>query len=168
VSVKAIGHRVAVLVAVFAASSVVFGGGIAHADGYVGKTYADAAAAAAERNQTVTVATVVGSVLDRDKCIVVSSQKAPAMSNDNFEHRSGLLFGLNCGAKLANHGLPGNSVTSPEGQIEMKNEATVKRVNESTAKANGEPTWCSEHATRCKTLCDETGLCTPETLAIFG
>ncbi|MBI3223892.1 MAG: hypothetical protein HYZ39_02415 [Mycolicibacterium cosmeticum] len=159
--------RFTVLVVAFTSVMVALSGGIAHAD-YVGQTFADASAYAAKHNQSVTVATIVGDVLDRDECIVVSAQKVPPVGNDNFEHRSGMLFGLNCGAKLASRGLPGNSAMSPTGQIEKKNEATVKRINESTSTSNGEPTWCSNNIDRCKTLCDQTGLCSDETLAVFG
>lgn len=167
-SVKAAAGRVPVVVGLFFALMLSLSGGIAHADAYVGKTYADAAAVAADRNQQVTIVTIVGDVLDQSECMVVSARKATSVSDDNFDHRKGILFGLNCGAKLASHGLPGNSAMSPAGQAQGKLEAKVESINESTIKANGGPSWCSKNLDRCKTLCDQSGLCSEETLAILG
>ncbi|MDT7764410.1 MAG: hypothetical protein QOC63_3830 [Mycobacterium sp.] len=63
-----------------------FGTGVAAADDYAGKTYADASSAASDAGQSVVVAGRVGDKLSQDDCVVSRSQTAPFASANNGAH----------------------------------------------------------------------------------
>ncbi|MCX2713127.1 hypothetical protein [Mycolicibacterium sp. J2] len=163
-SVRAQAGHFILLIALFAAVMVAVGIGEARADPLAGKTYADATETVAGWGSKVIVTSVVGGSLPRDKCIVTASQKAPAVSNDNFDHRSGFLLALNCGAQLASGGSSGNSLMTPEGRAAKKDLKSVDWIN--TTPEGSE--WCTSNTTDCKTLCDRTGSCSAETLSTTG
>ena len=110
-------------VALGAASITFFGAGVAAADDYSGKSYSDAASAISGAGQKAVIAAAVGDAVSQSDCVVTRSQKAPWLKGDNFSPVTDtvLLF-LNCNAKLATPGTPGNSLASPEGRAEKAAE----------------------------------------------
>ncbi|MHA3024414.1 hypothetical protein ACXPWS_29595 [Mycobacterium sp. BMJ-28] len=164
-SFKSAAGRISFLVALSLSLLVALGGGIASADDpYAGQTYKDASAAAAKSGTKVIIETVVGDVLATDDCVVTKSQKASGVASDNFTHRTGYLLALNCNAKLANGGAPGNSAASPIGRQAKKNADAIKWVNDTPEGTQ----WCTDNADNCKYLCDQTGSCSSETLALVS
>jgi hypothetical protein len=94
-----------------------FGTGVAAADDYAGKTYADASSAASDAGQSVVVAGRVGDTLSQDDCVVSRSQSAPfASANDGAHVDRQVQFYLNCNGRYASATTPGNSLASPEGR----------------------------------------------------
>jgi hypothetical protein len=94
-----------------------FGTGVAAADDYAGKTYADASSAASDAGQSVVVAGRVGDKLSPDDCVVSRSQTAPfASANDGAHVDRQVQFYLNCNGRYASATTPGNSLASPEGR----------------------------------------------------
>jgi len=94
-----------------------FGTGVAAADDYAGKTYADASSAASDAGQSVVVAGRVGDKLSQDDCVVSRSQSAPfASANDGAHVDRQVQFYLNCNSRYASATTPGNSLASPEGR----------------------------------------------------
>ena len=110
-------------VALSAASITVFGAGVANADDYSGKSYSDASSAISSAGKKAVIASSSGNQLSQADCIVTRSQSAPWLKGDNFSPVTDtvLLF-LNCNAKLAAPGVPGNSLASPEGRAEKAAE----------------------------------------------
>ena len=105
-----------------AVSLAFFGTGVAAADDYVGKTYADASTALGNAGLTGVVATRVGDQLPQDQCIVTHSQTSSFMNQfdavNNIQKNPGtqvLLF-LNCNGAVASATSPGNSLGSPDGR----------------------------------------------------
>jgi hypothetical protein len=100
-----------------AMATVLFGAGVAAADSYAGKTYADASSAAGDAGLAVKIAARVGDTLSDDECIVTRSQTSPFTSGNDGAHRSGeVQFYLNCAGAYASATKPGASVASPEGR----------------------------------------------------
>jgi hypothetical protein len=115
-----------------AAAMALFGMGIAAADDYAGKTYADASSAASDASQTVVIATRFGDRLADDDCIVTSSEPAPFIHGDDFAHVTDTVqFNLNCSGAYASATSPGDSVASPTGR-------EAKSTVEDAAAATGE------------------------------
>jgi len=104
-------------------SFALFGSGVAAADLYAGQSYSDASSAISNAGETAVVASSVGDAVDQGDCVVTRSQQAPWLKGDNFAPVTDtvLLF-LNCNAKLASAGAPGNSLASPEGRAEKTAE----------------------------------------------
>jgi hypothetical protein len=98
-----------------AVSMALFGSGVAAADDYADKTYADASAAASEAGQTVIVVSRTGARLAQDDCIVTSSQPAPFLYGTTHVTDT-VLFNLNCNGGYATASNPGASLLSPEGR----------------------------------------------------
>jgi hypothetical protein len=120
---------------VVAASALMalFGTGVAAADDYAGQTYADASSAASDAGLDVIVASRVGDKVSQDECIVTSSQGAPFLHGDEFEHvEDTVMFNLNCNAGYASANTPGPSVASPAGR-EAKAAAEEAAAEEEAA-----------------------------------
>jgi hypothetical protein len=163
VSVKMVAGRVTACVGVTAWMMIVFGGEVAHADPLVGKTYSDAAATVSGWGSKAIISTVVGDALKTDECIVTSSRKASFAKGDNFEHTSGYLLALNCNAKLAGPGSPGNSAASSEGRAHKELLGKAQWINSEDGSK-----WCAENVDDCGNFCDSSGLCTEQTKSIAG
>src|SRR5262249_7394328 len=106
-----------------------FGTGVATADDYAGKTYADASSALGDAKLKGVVATRAGDALPQDKCIVTHSEKAPFIKGDHFGAVTDtVLLYLNCNATVASATSPGNSAGSPEGRAALAaaNEAAAQ------------------------------------------
>jgi hypothetical protein len=94
-----------------------FGTGVAAADNFAGKTYADASSAASDAGLDVVIAGRVGDELPQDDCLVTRSQTAPfASANDGAHYDKKVQFYLNCAGGYATATNPGNSLASPEGR----------------------------------------------------
>lgn len=151
------------LVGVFAAMTVMtmgFGSGVASAaDPLIGKKYSDASSWISRRNGTPVVATVSGSQLALDDCIVVSWSRGGFLnSRGKNDRRNEYYVHLNCNNAVATPGHPGNSVMTPEGQ---KRKAQLERAE----RINANPERCrSSEATleNCIKFCRSTGLCKVE------
>jgi hypothetical protein len=120
-----------------AVSLALFGSGTAAADDYAGQTYSDASGAIDKAGQKAVIAGSVGSVLAQTDCIVTRSQQADWLKGSNFSPVTDtVLLWLNCNAKLATAGTPGNSLASPEGRAEKAAEdqkAAEAAAQQSTA-----------------------------------
>jgi hypothetical protein len=132
----------------------IFGSSVASADAYAGRTYAEAAGKIAENNGKAIIATVTGSQLDTNDCIVVSSHRGIFLDSSGDTRRSEYYLNLNCNQHLASPGHPGNSLSSPAGRQGKHDEALATKI----AKDPALP-WCTEHAARCQQVCKDTGLC---------
>ena len=108
-------------------SMALFGTGVAAADDYAGETYSDASSALSGASEKGVIAGVVGDSVSQGDCVVTRSQKAPWLKGDNFSPVTDtVLLYLNCNAKLATAGKPGNSLASPEGRAEKAAEDAQK------------------------------------------
>lgn len=117
-------------------SLALFGTGVAAADDYAGQTYSDVSSALSSASQKGVIAGVVGDAVSQGDCVVTRSQKAPWLKGDNFSPVTDtVLLYLNCNAKLATAGKPGNSLASPEGRAEKA--AEDKQAAEAAQKAAG-------------------------------
>jgi hypothetical protein len=133
----------------------------AAADPYIGKTYAEAASKIANRGGTVVIETVVGAQLPMDQCIVESWHRASYVKKDNFDHdRQRYLLALNCAAKVAGGGKPGNSLATPEGKAQ-------KAIEDRAAAFNSNPARCEKNLESCLRFCQKNGLCSKEVMALF-
>lgn len=104
--------------------------GVAAADDYAGKTYADAVSAITSAGQKAVILTRSGGMEPDDKCVVTSSEQAPWIKGDAFARVTDtVLLNLNCSAGVASAKTPGSSAASPEGRAATqaaKNQAKGK------------------------------------------
>ena len=145
------------LVVCASALALPLGSGLASAaDPYVGKTYGDASAAISNRNGTPVVATVSGSALELDKCVVTSWARSNFLDSEGRNRRRNeYRLNLNCNNPVASPGHPGNSSVTPEGIKAKKDEKSAANINKNPAicqKSEQNMTWCVN-------LCKRTGLC---------
>ena len=139
-------------------SVTMLGAGVASAaDLLTGKTYDAATAVISERMHGIAVvATVTGSQLEINDCIVTSWRKSSFRDPRGRNTRSNeYQLALNCNKDIATPGHPGNSAMSPAG-------AKGKQDQELAATINRNPAWCETAEQRlefCRKLCERTGLC---------
>lgn len=136
--------------AIATASIALTGAGPAAADALTGRTYGDASATISEWNATPVVATVNGSQLPKDKCIVTHWQRSTSPSST-----SDVLLDLNCNASVASAGKPGNSAMSPEGRQAKKDQAAADYINDDDSKCYES----DKNLSYCKAVCSRTGDC---------
>jgi hypothetical protein len=106
-----------------AVSMALFGTGVAAADDYAGKSYSDASSALSDASLKGVIASRVGDAVAEGDCVVTRSQMAPWIKGDSFSPVTDtVLLYLNCNAKVATAGTPGNSLASPEGRAERATE----------------------------------------------
>jgi hypothetical protein len=134
-----------------------FGIGVASATpSLVGLTYGKAAAKIQGWGGTAAIATVIGSQLATDDCVVVDAKASITLdSSGRSAHRSRWLFDLNCNAAVAAPGKPGNSAASPDG-------AKAKKVEGWIASWNRKPSYCDGHIAYCQRYCAEYDGCSDE------
>jgi hypothetical protein len=114
--------------------------GVASADAYAGKTYADAQSALSSAGMKGVIATRSGDSLPDDKCVVTSSEKAPWIKGDKFAAVSDtVLLNLNCSASVATATQAGNSAASPEGRAAIA-AAQQQAAQEQATAASNQPT----------------------------
>lgn len=126
-------------------------------DPLVGQTYAYAAGKIADWHGTAVVASVVGDVLDRDKCTVASWRKTKPLDDSGTPSGpSSYLLNLNCNLGVASTAGPGNSVATPEGKA-------AQYISDKAARLNNDPGWCEKSAKNHKNCADfctkNDGLC---------
>lgn len=140
----------------FTISSLLGSGLASGADPFVGKTYSEASAAISQRNGTPVVATVSGSALELNDCIVTSWSQSIFLDSDGANNRwREYRLNLNCNNPVATPGHPGNSAMTPQG-LEAKKE------QEEAAQINKNPAWCEKsdkNMNYCVGVCDRTGEC---------
>jgi hypothetical protein len=157
VVMKSIAGAALVLTGV-ALSTAAFGSSVASAtDPLVGKTYSAAAAAIGGWGSggKPIIATVSGSQLATDDCIVVSWRKSMFINSSGTGRPGDFLLNLDCNQPLAEPGHPGNSVTSVEGKAAKEDDANATYVakNPKVCEKNANTAaWCTE-------LCKKTELC---------
>jgi hypothetical protein len=125
-------------------------------DALTGKTYADATEKIAGWNLKPVIASVVGSALPRDECIVTNWRKSGHLDDHGRSHHDTVLVSLNCNNRVAAPGLPGNSVATPEGKEEQ-------RIQERADFINNHPEYCQRNPDSCEQFCTRyPGRCTTE------
>ena len=132
-----------------------FGSGAASADPYVGKTYAEAAAKISQKSGKPVIATVSGSQLATDECIVISWSRSIFRDSSGEARRREFLLNLDCNRALASPGHPGGSLMTPGGPQRKKDEAFAARVTKN-------PEICNQsesYAKRCARVCIKNKLC---------
>ena len=113
------------------------GTGVAAADDYAGKTYADASSALSGASLKGVIAGRVGDTLPTDQCVVTHSEKAPWIKGNNFNAVTDtVLLYLNCNATVASATSPGNSAASPEGRAAIAAANAAAAKDQATAAAN--------------------------------
>jgi hypothetical protein len=113
------------------------GTGVAAADDYAGKTYADASSALSDASLKGVIAGRVGDTLPNDQCVVTRSEKAPWLKGDNFAPVTDtVLLYLNCNATVASATSPGNSAASPEGRAAIAAAKAAAAKDQATTAAN--------------------------------
>ena len=113
------------------------GTGVAAADDYAGKTYADASSALSDAKLKGVIADRVGDTLPNDQCVVTRSEKAPWLQGDKFAPVTDtVLLYLNCNATVASATSPGNSAASPEGRAAIAAAKAAAAKDQATAAAN--------------------------------
>jgi hypothetical protein len=127
-----------------------------------GMTYGDAVAAVekAEPDRKIVVANTVGSLLERDDCIVTHSTRHVQRGPSGRPIGSTVQVILDCNNPLASPGKAGGSAASPAGKKEKFIEDTLTLLN-------AHPELCDSDAAaheRCVHFCEETvpGKCTFE------
>jgi hypothetical protein len=126
-----------------AVSMVMFATGIAAADDYAGKTYADASSALSGASLKGVIAGRAGDALPTHQCVVTHSEKARWIKGDKFagDERfdavgDTVLLYLNCNATVASATSPGNSAASPEGRAAIAAAKAAAAKDQATAAAN--------------------------------
>jgi hypothetical protein len=128
-----------------------FGAGVAAARGPnpMGKTYSDAAAEIADWGWTATIAIIIGDQTATDDCVVTGFRTASFLDPDGDRRDKEMLLDLDCNAKIAAPGQPGNSAASPEGR-------TAKKELKSLAWFAKDPAGnCGPIAAYCAQLCEK-------------
>ena len=126
-------------------------------DPLVGQTYSYAQGKIADWHGTAIVASVVGDVLDRDKCTVASWRKAKPLDGTGTPNgTTSYLLNLNCNLGVASAAGPGNSVATPEGKA-------AQYISDKATRLNNDPSWCEKNAKNhknCADFCNKNdGLC---------
>jgi hypothetical protein len=154
---KSVAGAAAVLAGVSMAAAA-FGPGVASAaDPLVGKTYSAASSIVAGWGSggKVIIATVSGSQLATDDCIVTSWHKSMFRDSSGAARPAEYLINLDCNRPVAGPGHPGNSVMSEQGKAAKKDEdnATYVAKNPKVCEKDANTAkWCAD-------LCKKTGLC---------
>ena len=113
------------------------GTGVAAADDYAGKTYADASSALSGASLKGVIAGRAGDTLPTDQCVVTHSEKAPWIKGNSFNAVTDtVLLYLNCNATVASATSPGNSAASPEGRAAIAAANAAAAKDQATAAAN--------------------------------
>jgi hypothetical protein len=134
------------------------GGANASGPDLSGQTYATASKSITGWGWKAEIATVVGSQLATDDCLVTSSRKSTFLDSSGKSQGLVMLLDLNCNAPLAAPGRPGNSAASPAGQVVKKELGILAWFAKSPEENCG-----GIHAAYCKQLCEKyADSCTPE------
>lgn len=124
-----------------AATSVLFGAGVAQAGGsapnVVGQTYSAAQTAISGAGFTAVISTVVGDRLSQGNCQVVNqvSRTVPAPQNTSASPVNQVLVSLNCDAAVASAKEPGFSAASPQGVSAIASASSAAASSSAAAAA---------------------------------
>jgi hypothetical protein len=149
-----------VAVSAAAATMAMLGATAAHADSPVNKKYSDAKSIVEDWGATPVLSTVSGDQLALDDCIVTSYTKSSAVSALGEDDGNKVLLNLNCNAKVAEAGVPGNSAMTPQGKAAKQDIKVANQINKN-------PKGCYESdddLAYCKRVCNRTGLCSADDL----
>lgn len=135
--------------------------GFAHASPpFYGLTFADAAEKVKNFGGTPAVATVIGSQLATEECVVVNSRPSKTLDSQGQTAHAGLwLFDLNCNRVLAEPGKAGNSVASEMGATAKKIKGFIAYWNDGHFDSCGASI---DSAKWCQLQCDKYGGCSAE------
>ncbi|GAY14333.1 hypothetical protein [Mycobacterium sp. shizuoka-1] len=158
----------AVIVGVVATMGLL-GFGVAWGSGsYEGKTYAKAAERLQSMGITPVIATIIGSQLPTDDCVVVNSYRPITRnSSGRVAHKATVMLDLNCNNNVAAPGKPGNSVMTPQGKLGKKIQVQADKLNSNTADAlaKGKTPACGKNAASaqsCSDFCNRYSMCSKE------
>jgi hypothetical protein len=108
-----------------AAAAVLLGAGAAAAaPDVVGQTYNDAKQTIQQTGASVMIATRTGSLTDEGNCVVTNAWNKSQVSGGRNQPKDVVMVALNCNAKVATAGSPGNSAASPAGRQALASEQT--------------------------------------------
>ena len=154
---------------IVASGMVVLGSlGMGHASAnneYAGQTYAEASGRISGGGGTVVIASVVGSQVQTDDCIVMSSRKSSNLDSSGRSRGYQIQLDLNCNQALAQPGKPGNSLASETGSEAKKVLSWIETWNK------GNVNSCiknAESAKWCLGQCEKYGGCSADTLQAFS
>jgi len=146
--------------AVAASAAAMVGAATAHAQSPVNRTYEEARSIVQRWGAQPVLATVTGSVLPLDQCIVTSFGEQVSVSAVGVNTGRKVLLNVNCNAKVAQPGTPGNSLMTPQGK-QAKRDIRVANI------INKDPTPCyasDDDLAYCKRVCNRTGMCDADAL----
>ncbi|WP_179473016.1 hypothetical protein [Mycolicibacterium vinylchloridicum] len=137
---------------------------------YYGMTYAKVSETLAGSGQTAAIATVIGSQLPTDDCIVINAYKSFTLNGSGRNAHNGTwMVSLDCNNPVAQPGKPGNSVSTAEGKKWKSWDTQAELINKNVTKALGDGSVpsCGKSAQagkNCLALCTKTQLCSAEVL----
>ena len=112
-----------------AVSVTMLGSGVASAD-LTGQTYDEAAGWISGHNGKAVVGAVSGDQLQTGDCVVTSWHKSIFLDASGENHRKNdYVLSLNCNNHVASPGNPGNSVMTPEGALEKRQQERAANIN---------------------------------------
>jgi len=157
-------------IGVTAAVAFLFSAGLADANNeYKGLTYAKAKDSITSNGGAIVISSREGSYLPTEKCIIVGSRRANFLDSSGKKSGYTVLVDLNCNDTVAG-AHPGNSVASEDGKKAAQLRRSAAYINKDYADslAAGKPSYCETHASGCKYLCENSGMCTAELLQFLG
>lgn len=129
--------------------------GSAAADSLTGKTYSEVAAKISEWDGKAIIKSVIGSRLPTDECVVTNWHRGSFRTSSGGKRGGEFLLTLNCNARVAGPGVPGNSAVTAAGKQAKKDQEFALRISKN-------PAGCQESAAKmewCQQICAQTGLC---------
>jgi hypothetical protein len=137
---------------------------------FYGQTYAKAAAKIESNGQKADIATIIGSQLPTDDCIVTNAYQSFTLNSKGRRAHGGTwMLDLNCINAVASPGKPGNSTMTIEGKRAKAFRAQAQLFNRNIPKilAKGEVPSCGkshDKAQSCLAICMKAGICSDEVL----
>jgi hypothetical protein len=148
-----------VALAAAAAMLAMLGATSAHAQSPLNKTYDEARSIVSDWGATPVAATITGDQLALDDCIVTSFSESSSVSALGENTGRKVLMNLNCNAKVAQPGEPGNSAMTPQGKSAKSDIRVANQINKST-----DSCFKNDNIAYCKRVCERSGLCTDDAL----
>lgn len=158
---KLIARGVAVLAVLTAAALMaMLGATTANAQSPLNKKYSEARSIVNKWGATPVAATVTGDQLALDDCIVTSFSESSAVSALGENTGRKVLLNLNCNAKVAQPGEPGNSAMTPQGKAAKNDIRVANQINKNPKNCYSS----DDNLAYCKRVCTRTGLCDADDL----
>lgn len=149
-----------IAVSLAAATMAMLGASAAHADSPQNKKYSDARSIVQNWGATPVLSTVTGDQLALDDCIVTSFSESSAVSALGENTGRKVLLNVNCNAKVAQPGEPGNSAMTPQGKSAKQDIKVANQINK-------DPSACyksDDNLAYCKRVCNRSGMCSADDL----